>query len=264
LVGIALFAIDPRFADSIGKDIEILVGGLIRHHGKTIKRNLVEWFGVALGITNTAGATPIPHLEAAPLQKNHVLERAFDQCVDAGLHGLVLCGRRLGASAKRKGKQNQGKAKSQWHGISERIRKRHYAVCFWHAASRIVRRPFHGHITQISREGANGGFARYRLIIEPWLAFLGHNQDNYLFQDKTVVEIVDELLGDWAGQGKLVPAWEWRLADPAAYTKRGMTVQYLESDLAFLKRLLAEEGDTLGKRTLGIADSNQAFTGGRN
>ena len=64
------------------------------------------------------------------------------------------------------------------------------------AASRIVRRPFHGHITQISREGANGGFARYRLIIEPWLAFLGHNQDNYLFQDKTVVEIVDELLGD--------------------------------------------------------------------
>ncbi|PKO36260.1 MAG: type VI secretion system tip protein VgrG, partial [Betaproteobacteria bacterium HGW-Betaproteobacteria-6] len=73
------------------------------------------------------------------------------------------------------------------------------------AASRTALRPFHGHITQISREGANGGFARYRLIIEPWLAFLGHNQDNYFFQDKTVVEIVDELLADWAGQGKLVP-----------------------------------------------------------
>jgi type VI secretion system secreted protein VgrG len=25
-----------------------------------------------------------------------------------------------------------------------------------------------------------GGFARYRLIIEPWLAFLGHTQDNTL------------------------------------------------------------------------------------
>ena len=92
------------------------------------------------------------------------------------------------------------------------------------AASRDVRRPFHGHITQITREGADGGFARYRLIIEPWLAFLGHNRDNYLFQDKSVIDIVDELLSDWKGQGKLVPDWQWRLADPATYPKRGMTV----------------------------------------
>ena len=139
------------------------------------------------------------------------------------------------------------------------------------SASRTIRRPFHGHITQITREGSNGGFARYRLIIEPWLAFLGHTRDNYLFQDKSVIDIVDELLADWQGQGKLVPAWRWQLADPAAYPKRGMTVQYRESDLAFLKRLLAEEGlfcwfehstdtgDTLGSHTLVIADSNPAF-----
>ena len=139
------------------------------------------------------------------------------------------------------------------------------------AASRDVRRPFHGHITQITREGADGGFARYRLIIEPWLAFLGHNRDNYLFQDKSVIDIVDELLSDWKGQGKLVPDWQWRLADPATYPKRGMTVQYRESDLAFLKRLLAEEGlfcwfehqadagEMLGRHTLIIADHNGAF-----
>lgn len=140
------------------------------------------------------------------------------------------------------------------------------------SASRTVRRPFHGHITQVTRLGANGGFARYQLIIEPWLAFLGHNQDNYLLQDKSVIEIIDELLGDWKSQGKLVPEWRWNLADTAAYPKRGMTVQYRESDLAFLKRLLAEEGlfcwfehqaeegDTLGKHTLIIADHNGAFT----
>uniref|UniRef100_Q47E23 Rhs element Vgr protein n=1 Tax=Dechloromonas aromatica (strain RCB) TaxID=159087 RepID=Q47E23_DECAR len=140
------------------------------------------------------------------------------------------------------------------------------------SALRTVRRPFHGHITQVTRLGANGGFARYKLIIEPWLAFLGHNQDNYLFQDKSVIEIIDELLGDWKSQGKLVPDWRWVLADTAAYPKRGMTVQYRESDLAFLKRLLAEEGlfcwfehqaeegDTLGKHTLIIADHNGAFT----
>ncbi len=139
--------------------------------------------------------------------------------------------------------------------------------------SRSSLRPFHGHITQIARLGANGGFARYRLIIEPWLAVLGHNQDNYLFQDKSVIEIVDELLGDWKAKAKLVPEWRWLLADPAAYPKRGITVQYRESDLAFLQRLLAEEGlffwfehqngagDSLGSHTLVIADHNGAFTG---
>jgi len=57
------------------------------------------------------------------------------------------------------------------------------------------------------------GFARYRLIIEPWLSFLGNNRDHYLFQDKSVIEIVDELLADWKGQGKLAPEWRWDLAD---------------------------------------------------
>lgn len=75
------------------------------------------------------------------------------------------------------------------------------------SASRTIHRPFHGHITQITRDGSDGGFARYRLIVEPWLAFLGYTQDNYLFQDKSVIDIVDELLSDWKDQGKLVPAW---------------------------------------------------------
>ena len=139
------------------------------------------------------------------------------------------------------------------------------------ALSRSEHRPFHGHISRAERLGANGGFARYRLVIEPWLAFLGHNSDNYLFQDKSIIDIVDELLGDWHGRGKLNPAWRWDLADAARYPKRGMTVQYQESDLAFLKRLLAEEGlfcwfehtanddETLGRHTLVIADHNGTF-----
>jgi type VI secretion system secreted protein VgrG len=139
------------------------------------------------------------------------------------------------------------------------------------AQSRTDLRPFHGHISRVERLGANGGFARYRLTIEPWIAFLGHNTDNYLFQDKSVIEIVDELLGDWHGRGKLVPAWRWDLADAGLYPRRGMTVQHQESDLAFLKRLLAEEGlfcwfehaadegETLGRHTLVIADHNGAF-----
>lgn len=139
------------------------------------------------------------------------------------------------------------------------------------AASRTELRPFHGHITQIVRLGANGGFTRYALTIEPWLAFLGQNRDSYLFQEKSVLEIVDEVLTGWQGQGKLVPAWRWSLADATLYPKRGLTTQYRESDLDFLKRLLAEEGlfcwfehaaddgATLGSHTLVIGDHNGAF-----
>ncbi|MBT0960118.1 type VI secretion system Vgr family protein, partial [Denitromonas iodatirespirans] len=108
--------------------------------------------------------------------------------------------------------------------------------------SRIERRPFHGHITAISHLGANGGFARYRLIVEPWLAFLGHNRDSFIFQQRSVIEIIDAVFERWVGQGALAPAWRWDLADPARYPKRGTTTQYQESDLAFVRRLLAEEG----------------------
>ncbi|MCK9987493.1 MAG: type VI secretion system secreted protein VgrG [Azoarcus sp.] len=139
------------------------------------------------------------------------------------------------------------------------------------AASRTALRPFHGHVTHAARLGADGGFARYRLTIEPWLSFLGRTRDSYLFQDMNIVDIVDELLGDWQARGRLAPAWRWQLADPAAYPRRGMTTQYRESDLAFLRRLLAEEGlfcwfehqadsgPALGAHTLVIADHNAAF-----
>ncbi|WP_083518232.1 contractile injection system protein, VgrG/Pvc8 family [Dechloromonas denitrificans] len=81
----------------------------------------------------------------------------------------------------------------------------------------------------------------------------------------------DELLSDWKSQGKHFPDWQWWLSNPAAYPKRGMTVQYRESDLTFLKHLLAEEGlfcwfehkadtgDSLGSHTLVISDHNGVF-----
>ena len=141
--------------------------------------------------------------------------------------------------------------------------------------SRTDRRPFHGHVTRFERTGANGGFARYALTIEPWLAFLGYRRDSYIFQDKTVFEIVDELLGDWQGQGALVPAWRWDVADRAIYPRRSYTVQFEETDLDFLRRLLADEGlfcwfehlkddsAALGSHTLVIADHNSAFVDNR-
>ena len=108
------------------------------------------------------------------------------------------------------------------------------------AESAATRRPFHGHVTACERIGSNGGIARYRLLIEPWLALLRQRVDSYVFQDKSVVEIAEDIFGDYARAGALTPAWRWELSDRSVYRTRSLTTQYHESDLQFLQRLLAE------------------------
>lgn len=130
-------------------------------------------------------------------------------------------------------------------------------------------RPFHAHVTAVERLGADGGYARWRLRLEPWLAYAGHRSDAWVFQDKTVIQIVDEVLADYAGAEPLAAHWRWDVADAAVYPRRSLTVQYHETDLAFLERLLLEEGlfwwfehegdaasPSLGRHTLVIADHN--------
>ena len=141
------------------------------------------------------------------------------------------------------------------------------------ADSRTDLRPFHGHVTACELLGSNGGLARYRLVVEPWLAFLGQRVDSYVFQDMTVVEIVEDLFADYGEAGSLVPAWRWDLADRSAYPRRSLTTQYEETDLAFLHRLLADEGifywfehegakddETLGRHVMVLADHMDACT----
>jgi type VI secretion system secreted protein VgrG len=131
--------------------------------------------------------------------------------------------------------------------------------------SRTALRPWHGHVTSAAMVGSDGGLARYRLVVEPWFAFLAHRQDSWVFQGQTVQQIVDEVLADYQGQGTLVPAWRWDLADPSVYPQRSLCTQYQETDLAFVQRLLREEGlfywfeHTGDAHTLVIADHNGAF-----
>ncbi|MVW59665.1 type VI secretion system tip protein VgrG [Massilia sp. NEAU-DD11] len=132
-------------------------------------------------------------------------------------------------------------------------------------------RPFHGHVTAAEMTGANGGLARYTLTIEPWTAFLALGRDSRVFQDKTIVDIIDTVFSAYDGKGRLAPAWRFQV-DHSLYPRRSLTTQYQESDLAFVRRLMSEEGlfaffehegdpdgATLGAHTLVIADSNDAF-----
>ncbi|OON62797.1 type VI secretion protein [Massilia sp. KIM] len=133
-------------------------------------------------------------------------------------------------------------------------------------------RPFHGHVTAAELTGANGGFARYRLLIEPWTRFLGLGRDSRVFQDMTVCDILDAVFRAYDHKGRLAPAWRFELSDRSVYAKRSLTTQYQESDLAFAERLMSEEGlfyffehegdassPGFGSHTLVVADHNGAF-----
>jgi len=98
-----------------------------------------------------------------------------------------------------------------------------------------------GLVRAAQKLGSDGGFARYRLTVVPWIWLLGRGRHNRVFQDKTVVQIVETVFADYAD----IAAWQWtdEVSDFLADTRpRSYCVQYNESDYAFISRLLAEEG----------------------
>ena len=96
---------------------------------------------------------------------------------------------------------------------------------------------FDGLVTDVGLTGFSLGLARYRLTLRPALWLLSLGARTRIFQDRDVVEIVQSLL---ASQPKL--RFEWRLRDRGAYPKYDYCVQYGETDLAFVMRLLEHEG----------------------
>ncbi len=96
-------------------------------------------------------------------------------------------------------------------------------------------RAWHGMCTRASWLGADGGVARYRLRLEPALALLELRRDSYIFQDKTALDIVTDLLDDY-------PQLRFEFDTTQELAVRPICTQYRESDLEFLTRLLASEG----------------------
>ncbi|WP_027458417.1 type VI secretion system Vgr family protein [Dechloromonas agitata] len=97
------------------------------------------------------------------------------------------------------------------------------------------KRSWHGYVTQAMQLGADGGLARYRLVMESFLAFLTQRRDCYLFQDKTVIDIAGQILADY-------PEAQWSNQVTQRLRTHSIATQYRETDFDFLRRLLAEEG----------------------
>jgi type VI secretion system secreted protein VgrG len=104
-----------------------------------------------------------------------------------------------------------------------------------------TRRRFSGLISEAAMLGSVGGLTRYRLRLAPWLWRLSQTRNSRVWQDKTVIEIVEAVFHDHAPQA----VWRWSDETApfmAAAGARSYCCQYRESDFDFITRLLTEEG----------------------
>ncbi|TPJ13894.1 type VI secretion system tip protein VgrG [Mesorhizobium sp. B2-7-3] len=94
----------------------------------------------------------------------------------------------------------------------------------------------------------------YEASVRPWLWFLGNTTDCRIFQNMTAVEIVEKIFSKYG-----IAKFEKRLQ--GSYPSREYCVQYDESDLDFVQRLLEHEGifyffeHDEGKHTLVLCDA---------
>lgn len=96
-------------------------------------------------------------------------------------------------------------------------------------------RAWHGHITEFAALGADGGLARYRLVLSPFTAFLRLRRNALIFQDRDVRGICEQVFAHYP-----MAAYRFEVSQPLR--KRPICTQYRETDFDFVTRLLAEEG----------------------
>ncbi|MBY4681900.1 type VI secretion system Vgr family protein [Burkholderia contaminans] len=97
-------------------------------------------------------------------------------------------------------------------------------------------RYFHGYVAAFSHLDTDGGFAIYSATILPWLWMLSRRQDIRIFQEENTEAILSRVFREY---GKLA-SFEFRLSKGTK--NRSYCTQYRETDLAFVERLMREDG----------------------
>ncbi|RWD45119.1 type VI secretion system tip protein VgrG [Mesorhizobium sp.] len=116
------------------------------------------------------------------------------------------------------------------------------------------KRWFSGLVSEFRLTRIEDRLAYYEAVIRPWLWFLGNTTDCRIFQNMSVIEIVEEVFSKYS-----TAKFEKRLQ--GSYPPREYCVQYDETDLDFVQRLLEHEGILYffehdeGKHTLVLADA---------
>ncbi len=86
----------------------------------------------------------------------------------------------------------------------------------------------------VGRANETGRHYIYRALVQPWLWYLTRTTDCRIFQNKSVPDVLEEVLGKYGFE------YEKRLT--GSYRPWEYCVQYQESDFAFVCRLMEHEG----------------------
>jgi type VI secretion system secreted protein VgrG len=121
-------------------------------------------------------------------------------------------------------------------------------------------RHWNGRVTEVTYiETSDDGTSRYRMTLRPWLWQLSQCADCRIFQQMSIPDIVTQVF-----QGRGFTDFTSSLS--GTYETHDYVVQYRETDLEFVTRLLEREGIYYffkhedGKHTLVLADSPQAHS----
>jgi type VI secretion system secreted protein VgrG len=115
-------------------------------------------------------------------------------------------------------------------------------------------RYFHGYVTHLARQGRHGKYYAYSASVRPWIWLLGRARNCRIFQNKSIPDIIKEVFG-----GYTISDVKDSLA--SSYAPQDYVVQYRETDLDFVTRLMAQEGiyyffvHEQGRHVLVLADS---------
>ncbi len=118
-----------------------------------------------------------------------------------------------------------------------------------------IDRYYSGIVVDAQWTGVQQDANAYRLTLRPWLWLLGRRADCRIFKDKSVIDIVEDVFKKAGFSDFEVKA------NRGDYDKIEYCVQYRESDLNFVNRLLEEWGiytfheHSAGKHKLVLADS---------
>jgi type VI secretion system secreted protein VgrG len=123
-------------------------------------------------------------------------------------------------------------------------------------------RYFHGWVRRFVQLGRDEDqLVAYQAEVVPWFWFLSTTTNCRIFQQMSVPDIVKKIFGDRSMS-------DYKISVSGAYSPREYCVQYRESDMDFVSRLLEEEGifyyfeHAEGKHTMVIADSPSAIKSG--
>jgi type VI secretion system secreted protein VgrG len=118
-------------------------------------------------------------------------------------------------------------------------------------------RDFSGILVEAQWCGIKGAHYAYRLVLRPWLWLLSRTSDCRFFSDKTAPDVIKEVFSDRGFS-------DFRLSLTESYPTLKYCVQYRETDLAFVSRLMEQHGiyyffeHSSDKHMLVLADSKSS------